>query len=100
MRQSQHSRIVGLAQRAGTLLCVVLVLLVSVAAVAHVHLKAQNTQDRSCSICALVHSGVVPTEVSSPGLAIASTALALAPSEQLHSLLLGSSLYIRPPPAV
>ena len=100
MRQSQHSRITRLAQRAGTLLCLVLVLLASLVAVAHVHLKAQNTQDRSCSICALAHSGVVPTAVSSPSLAFASTALALARCEQVHSLLLGSSLYIRPPPAV
>jgi len=100
MRQLQHPRITGLAHRAGTLLCVVLVLLVSLVAVAHVHAKSVNGQDRSCSVCALAHSGVVTTEVSSPSFAFTSTALNATPAEQVHSLLLRSSLYIRPPPAV
>src|SRR5262249_44259150 len=88
------------AQRAGALVCLLLLCLVSLVAVAHVHAKTQSTQDRSCSVCALVHSGITPTEVSSLGFVFASTAFAPTLSECAHSLLLGSSFYIRPPPAI
>jgi len=100
MARLRHNRAFKAAQRAGALICVVLVCIVSLVAVAHVHAKPQNTQDRSCSVCALVHSGITPSEVSALGFVFASTAFAPMFSERAHSILLGSSFYIRPPPVV
>jgi len=100
MAQLHHNELFKAAQRAGALLCVLLVCLVSLISVAHVHAKSQNTQDRSCSVCALAHSGVAQSEVSALGFVFASTALVPIFSERAHLIFLGSSFYIRPPPAV
>ena len=99
MERLHHTQVFKAAQRAGALLCVLLVCLVSLVSVAHVHAKSQNTQERSCSVCALAHSGVAQSEVTALGFVFASTALVPTFSERAHLVFLGSSFYIRPPPA-
>src|SRR5215475_2256003 len=100
MIRLRHSGTFKAAQRAGALLCVLLVCLVSLVAVAHVHAKAPNAQERSCSVCALMHSGVAPTQVSSISLVFATAGFSQGNPERPHSLLLCTSFFIRPPPAV
>src|SRR5689334_5170620 len=100
MVRLHHNQLFKAAQRAGALLCVILVCLLSLVSVAHVHAKSQNTQDRSCSVCALVHSGVASSEVTALGFVFASTVLVPIFSERAHLVFLGSSFYIRPPPAL
>lgn len=87
-----------MAHRAGTLLCVYLVLLVSLVAVTHVHANTSNAQDHSCSICALAHSGVAPAVASAPAIVFATSVMAVLAPEIAHSLLLSFTHCIRPPP--
>ncbi len=94
-----YPRALSLARRAGVLLCVLLIFFVGVVAAAHVHTRTAGLPDRSCSACALAHAGVAPVELSSPVPIFTGTALAETPTEVSHSLLVISSLYIRPPPA-
>src|SRR5947208_2267403 len=96
----QQSRSWAVAQRAGALLCVLLVFLVSLVAVAHVHSSTLGAADHSCSLCALAHSGVALSEVGTPPLVFATTPLPLLAAHSARALLVVSSSYIRPPPAV
>jgi len=100
MEEFVYPRAVSLARRVGALLCILLIFFVGVVAAAHVHARAAGLPDRSCSACALAHAGVAPVELSSPVPVFTSTALAEIPAEVSHSLLVISSLHIRPPPAV
>ena len=100
MGQFLYPRAVSLARRVGVLLCILLIFFVGVVAAAHVHARASALPDRSCSACALAHAGVAPVELTSPVPVFTGTALAETPTEVSHSLLVISSLYIRPPPGV
>jgi hypothetical protein len=85
------------ARRASAVLCVLLVLFISFVAVAHSHSSDSNT-DRSCSICALAHAGVVPVEIGAHVPILIPAVISETAAESSHSLLLVSSSYIRPPP--
>ncbi len=88
----------GFAYRAGTLLCVLLVFLTSFVAVAHFHPSNSESPDRSCSLCALAHTGVIVNNVATPAPIFAPSILAEIPATVSPSFLSISSNYIRPPP--
>jgi len=100
MTRSSHPRGVSLAYRAGAMVCVLLVIFIGTVAAVHAHPDTAKNPEHSCSICALAHSGVVAVAISAPAPTIASSAVHVTPAAGLRSLLLISSLYIRPPPAV
>lgn len=84
--------------RAAALVCIVLVFLVGFIAAVHFHPDQSGASDRSCSVCAMVHAGILPVELG-PQIpifvpSVISEALSVAP----RSLLLVSSHFIRPPP--
>jgi|SRR6516164_7817605 hypothetical protein len=84
--------------RAAALLCVFLIFLVGFVAVAHLHSGNSATPDHSCSLCALAHAGVVPLVLNVPAPILVSSAMLDHSPEISPSLLLVSTLYIRPPP--
>ena|SRR5213080_4324641 len=88
------------ARRAGAALCVVLVFLTGFVAVVHVHPDSAKTPQHSCSVCALSHSGIAPIQIAVMAPTLARTVLAEVTAAAPKSLLLASSLCIRPPPAV
>jgi hypothetical protein len=95
-----YSRSLNLARRASTAVCVGLVLFIGFVAAVHSHPDNSRADERSCSVCALAHSGVVPVALSAPVPVFASYALYLTRADSPRSLLFVSSLYIRPPPVV
>ena len=97
MIQAAQPRTLNVARRASAVLCVLLVLFISFVAVAHSHSSDSNT-DRSCSICALAHAGVVPVEIASQIPILIPAVISETAAESSRSLLLVSSSYIRPPP--
>ena len=86
--------------RAIALVCVLLVLITGFVATIHVHPGVSGKADRSCSVCALAHSGVAPAQVTSSTLVFTATALTSAAADSAHIPLLVSSFCIRPPPLV
>ncbi len=100
MIRRPHPRELSLAYRAGALACVLLALFIGTVAAIHAHPDTSKTPEHSCSICAMAHSGVVAVAVSTPAPIFTSSALQIISAPGLRSLLLISSLYIRPPPAV
>lgn len=84
--------------RAGALLCVVLVFLTSLVAVAHFHANDLDSVDHTCSLCALAHAGVAINSVGQPTPSFVPSILAETPAIASHSFLPLSSNYIRPPP--
>jgi len=97
MIRAAQPRTLTMARRASGVLCVLLVLFISFVAVAHSHSNDSNTE-RSCSICALAHAGVVPVEIGSQIPILIPAVISETAAESSHSLLLVSSSYIRPPP--
>lgn len=89
-----------MAYRAGAVACVLLVIFIGTVSAVHAHLETSKAPEHSCSICALAHSGVVAVAISTPVPVFARSAVGLTAAVGLRSLLLVSSLYIRPPPAV
>lgn len=98
MRFSLHQR--ALAFRAVGVLCIVLIFCTGFVTAVHFHRDAPNSTDHSCTICALVHSGVVPVEAGPilPVFSAAETVEVATP--QSHSRAVVCSFYIRPPPLV
>jgi hypothetical protein len=99
-RRDQNTRFwrFGVLERAGVLVCILLVLVTGFVAVAHVHANDNGAADHSCSLCALAHTGVAVTSISQPLPVFVRSILAEGPAPAQHSLLLVSSPYIRPPP--
>jgi hypothetical protein len=88
------------ARRASAFACVWLVLFIGFVSAVHSHPQASRTPERSCSVCALVHAGVVPVAISTPVLVFASSPVHETRAVSPQSLLFVASLYIRPPPLV
>jgi len=93
-----HPRALTVSRRASAVVCILLVLFIGFVSAIHSHSDAARTPEHSCSVCALAHAGVVPVQLSAPVPIFASTALHLTTADSPHSLLLVSSLHIRPPP--
>jgi hypothetical protein len=100
MTQPAHPRALTLTRRASALACVWLVLFIGFVSAVHSHPDASRTSEHSCSVCALVHAGVVPVALSASVPVFASSAVHVTRADSPRSLFLVSSLYIRPPPVV
>jgi len=92
-----QARAFTVARRASAVLCILLVLFISFVAVVHSH-SVDSNADRSCSVCALAHAGVVPVEINAHVPILMPAVISETAAESSHSLLLVSSSYIRPPP--
>jgi hypothetical protein len=86
------------AYRAIASLCVLLIFLTGLVAVVHFH--ADQTSDHACSVCALAHAGIAPTQLGPQVPVFVPSSIAETSAAQPGSLLLVSSDFIRPPPAV
>ena len=86
--------------RSVVVLCVVLTFLIGFIAATHFHPQGSADIDRSCSICALAHSGVVEVELGPQVPILNRSELAETSVETSYPLLLISEHFIRPPPAV
>jgi len=86
------------AYRAVALCCVLLIAITGFVAAVHVHANGSGVPDHSCSVCALAHSGVAPTQVALALPVFARSALFQASAQAPLSLLLVPSQFIRPPP--
>ena len=84
--------------RAVALCCVLLIALTGFVAAVHTHANDSGLPNHSCSICALAHAGVAPTQVASALPVFAGSALFQASEQAPLSLLLVPSQFIRPPP--
>src|SRR6266436_9622415 len=93
MLRAVHPRALTLASRASALACVWLVLFIGFVSAVHSHPQASRTPERSCSVCALAHAGVVPVAVSAPAPVFASSAVYETRAHSPRSLLLVPSLY-------
>ena len=100
IRHLQTRTLSAVRPRIGALGCILLIFLVSLVSVTHVHPASSRAPEHSCSVCALIHSGLAPADPSAHLLVFESTALALLPAVKLAALVLISSFYIRPPPAL
>jgi hypothetical protein len=100
MNTAAYSRALTLARRASAVVCVVLALFIGFVAAVHSHPDNSRADDRACSVCALAHAGVVPVAFTAPVPVFANYALHLTRAASPRSLLLVTSLYIRPPPVV
>jgi hypothetical protein len=84
--------------RAVALLCVFLIFLTGFIAAVHFHAAPSTSIDRTCSVCALAHAGVIAVELGLPTPAFTASGTCESRVEVSHSLLFPSYLYIRPPP--
>ena len=100
MNASAYSRSLIMARRASAVICVGLILFIGFVAAVHSHSDSSGTDERSCSVCALAHAGVVPVALAAPVPVFATYALYVTRADSPRSLLAVSSLYIRPPPVV
>jgi hypothetical protein len=100
MNRTVYPRTLTMARRASAVVCVLLVFFIGFVAAVHSHPDASRTPERSCSVCALAHSGVVPVALTAPVPVFVSSTLYVTRAHSPRSLLLVSSLYIRPPPVV
>ena len=96
--QKTESRLSRLLYVATVCICISLIFLTSFVAVSHFHARDLSSPDRSCSLCALAHAGIVVNNAAVPTPVFAPSILAESPTATQHSLLLVSSHYIRPPP--
>jgi hypothetical protein len=96
--QNTHYWRFGVLERAGVLVCILLVLVTGSVAVAHFHPHDSGSADHSCSLCALAHTGVAVNSVAHPSPVFTRSIVTEGPAPTQHSLLLVSSHYIRPPP--
>ena len=95
-----NPRGMSVADRAGAVACVLLVIFIGTVSAVHAHPDTSKAPEHSCSICALAHSGVVAVTVSTPAPVLARYTVDATPAAGPRTLLLVYSLYIRPPPAV
>ena len=79
--------------------CVLLIFLTGLVAVVHFHAD-QAAADHACSVCALAHAGIAPTQLGPQVPVFVPSRVAETSAAQPGSLLLVSSDFIRPPPAV
>jgi hypothetical protein len=86
--------------RAAAAVCVLLIFLTSFIAAVHFHSDQSAASDRSCSVCALAHAGIAPTQLGPQVPVFVPSRIAETSAAQPGSLLLVSSQFIRPPPAV
>lgn len=86
--------------RAAAVVCILLVFLAGFIAAVHFHPDQSAASDRSCSVCAMVHAGILPVELGPQIPTFAPSVISEALSATPRSLLLVSSHFIRPPPAV
>jgi hypothetical protein len=100
MELSLHLRTRARMFRAAAVLCVFLIFLTGFIAAVHFHAAGPGTSDRACSVCALAHSGVVPVISGQQSPILVPSVISEAAPASSHSLLLVSSQFIRPPPAV
>ena len=100
MAQSAHPRALTMARRVSAVICLLLVLFVGFVSAVHSHSQASRTPERACSVCVLVHAGVVPVVISTPVPVFASSPVHVTRAVSPQSLLVVASLYIRPPPLV
>jgi hypothetical protein len=100
MNTSAHSRTLTMARRASAVVCVGLVLFIGFIAAVHSHPDNSRADEHGCSVCALAHAGVVLVALGAPIPVFASYALYVTRADSPRSLLVVSSLYIRPPPVV
>jgi|SRR5579863_2574246 len=100
MTRPLQLRALKMARRASAVACVLLVLFIGFVAAVHSHPDSSDSADRACSVCALAHAGVVPAAISVPAPIFARSAVHAIKAVSLQSLLVVSSLYIRPPPVV
>ena len=88
------------AFRAIGVVCILLLLFTGFLSAVHVHQYQTNTPDRACSICALIHAGVVPVAAAPPIPVLIAAETVTDSAPQLRGYTVASSLYIRPPPLV
>src|SRR5450432_1767792 len=100
MARLANPRALKMARRASAVVCVLLVFFIGFVAAVHSHPEASRPPERSCPVCALAHSGVVPVALSAPVPVFTSYAVLVTRAHSPRSLLLVSTLYIRPPPVV
>ncbi len=81
-------------------LCVLLLAAVSLEQIVHVHPSGSKTPAHNCSICSATHTSVRAEASYVPGPQATSREIALSAEESPLNLLVVSSLFIRPPPAV
>src|SRR5436190_21942092 len=86
------------AYRSIVLCCVLLIALTGFVSAVHVHSDRSGVPNHSCSVCALAHSGVAPSQAASILPVFARSALFQASARAPLSLLLVPSQFIRPPP--
>ncbi len=87
----------GKLAQAVSLLCVLLVLLVSGVQATHVH---PDSAKHDCSLCLVAQAGAIVTAGFHPVPVLVPSRVEAAIEAQLRSRLVSSSLYIRPPPSV
>jgi hypothetical protein len=83
--------------RAAVVVCILLIFLTAFIAAVHFH-PDQSASDRSCSVCAMVHAGILPVELGPQVPIFVPSLVAEASAATARSLLLTSSYFIRPPP--
>lgn len=86
--------------RAAAVVCILLVFFAGFIAAVHFHPDQSAASDRSCSVCAMVHAGILPVELGPQVPIFVPSVIAEALSATPRSLFLVSSHFIRPPPAV
>jgi len=84
--------------RAAAVVCILLVFLTGFIAAVHFHPDQSAASDRSCSVCAMVHAGVLPVELGPQVPIFVPSVIFEASATTPRSLLLVSSHFIRPPP--
>jgi hypothetical protein len=88
------------AYRVIAAVCILLVFVAGFVAAVHFHADQSAASDRLCSVCALAHAGVVPAELGPQVPIFIPSAVSEPATATPGSLLLVSSHFIRPPPAV
>jgi len=86
--------------RATAAICIFLIFLTGFIAAVHYHADQSAAADRLCSVCALAHAGVFPVELGPQVPIFVPSAISEPTAATPGSLLLISSHFIRPPPAV
>ena len=98
MRIEEHQRSAKWAYAAVALVCIGLVVFTGSLAAIHVHAGHSRISSHPCSVCALAHSGIAPAALGSDLPVLVRTRLIPTSSQTLHSLLVTSAQFIRPPP--
>jgi len=89
----------SLLPRSLSLICILLVLFVAVIQANHAHARKAKLSAHECSLCSVVHTGVLIKAAYQPMPTFVRSGLAPAAKTSSKLFLLVSSLYIRPPPS-